>query len=40
MTRTYAYTRGADGATYVWVGRRKRPGRGEASSGLVYDTAT
>lgn len=40
VTRAYAYTRGPGGETYVWVGRRKRAGRGEASSGLVHDTAT
>ena len=32
--------RGADGETWVWRGREKRAGRGEASSGLSYDGTT
>lgn len=26
-----------NGETYLWVGRRKRTGRGEGSSGLRFD---
>lgn len=37
ITRAYQYARWADGSTHVWIGRRKRPGRGEASSGLRFD---
>jgi hypothetical protein len=33
-------TRGRDGTTHVWRGRDKRPWRGEASSGLRYDSTT
>jgi hypothetical protein len=38
ITRAYQYARWADGSTHLWVGRRKRPGRGEGSSGLRFDT--
>jgi hypothetical protein len=37
VTRSYQYSRWVDGSTHVWVGRRKRPGRGEGSSGLRFD---
>jgi hypothetical protein len=37
VTRSYRYARWIDGSTHVWIGRRKRPGRGEGSSGLRYD---
>jgi len=37
VTRTYQYARGTDGSTYLWIGRRKRTGRGEGSSGLRFD---
>jgi hypothetical protein len=37
VTRSYQYTRGSDGSTYLWLGRRKRPGQGEGSSGLRFD---
>ncbi len=30
-------TRGADGKTYVWLGRKVNAGRGEGSSGLRFD---
>jgi hypothetical protein len=33
-------TRWYDGRTVVWYGRRKMTGRGEASSGLVFDTVS
>ena len=29
--------RGADGATYIWMGRKVLTGRGEGSSGLIFD---
>ncbi|GAA2463514.1 hypothetical protein [Streptomyces macrosporus] len=38
VTRAWQYARGADGRGYLWVGRRKRTGRGESSSGLRFDT--
>jgi hypothetical protein len=38
VTRSYQYTRWLDGATHMWVGRRKDIGRGEGSSGLVFDS--
>lgn len=37
VTRAYRRTRGPDGSTYVWVGRRRRAGFGEGSSGLRFD---
>lgn len=37
VTRSWQYTRWSDGETLLWLGRRKRPGRGESSSGLVFD---
>ncbi|WP_406723872.1 hypothetical protein WJ438_03220 [Streptomyces sp. GD-15H] len=37
VIRAWQYTRGADGRPYLWVGRRKRTGRGESSSGLRFD---
>lgn len=37
VTRTYQYARWIDGSTHLWIGRRKRPGRGEGSSGLRFD---
>ena len=39
MTRSYQQTRWTDGSTTTWLGRRKRNGRGEASSGLAFDQA-
>jgi hypothetical protein len=38
VTRSYQYTRWLDGATLLWVGRRKEIGRGDGSSGLFFDT--
>ncbi len=38
VTRAYQYARWTDGSTHVWVGRRKRPGRGEGTSGLRFDS--
>ncbi|WP_346534400.1 hypothetical protein [Micromonospora sp. DPT] len=37
VTRSWQYARWTDGSSYLWLGRRKRPGRGESSSGLVFD---
>lgn len=39
VTRAYQYARWIDGSTYLWIGRRKQPGRGEGSSGLRFDSA-
>lgn len=39
VTRAQQYTRWYDGKIYSWIGREKRPGRGEGSSGLRYDLA-
>ncbi len=38
VTRQYQLARWLDGATHLWVGRRKVVGRGEGSSGLRFDT--
>jgi hypothetical protein len=37
VTRSYQLARWQDGGTHLWIGRRKRIGRGEASSGLRFD---
>jgi len=37
VTRTWQRVRWHDGATLLWIGRRKRPGGRERSSGLVFD---
>lgn len=37
VTRSYQYARSADGRGHLWLGRRKRVGRGEGSSGLRFD---
>jgi hypothetical protein len=39
VERSYQYTRWVDGRSYLWMGRRKRSGRGEGSSGLRFDIA-
>jgi len=39
VTRNYQLTRWLDGSTHAWMGRQKRTGRGEGSSGLGFDTA-
>ncbi len=36
-SRSYQRTRWLDGRIYTWLGRRKRVGRGEASSSLEFD---
>jgi hypothetical protein len=38
VTCHYEATRWIDGSTHLWIGRRKRIGRGEGSSGLRFDT--
>lgn len=37
ISRAYQYTRWTNGESYLWVGRRNEVGRGEGSSGLVFD---
>lgn len=37
VERRFNYARTADGRAWLWCGRRKRVGRGEASSGLRFD---
>ena len=37
VTRAWQLARGPDGSTVAWIGRRKRVGRGEGSSGLAFD---
>ena len=37
VTRSYKMARWVNGETYVWIGRRKRVGVGEGSSGLKWD---
>jgi hypothetical protein len=36
-TRNYQHTRWTNGASFLWMGRRKRAGRGEGSIGLRFD---
>ncbi|HEX6731782.1 MAG TPA: hypothetical protein VF074_17280 [Pyrinomonadaceae bacterium] len=37
VTRHYQLTRWHDGSTHLWIGRRKKVGSGEGSSGLRFD---
>ena len=37
LERRYRSTRGPDGSTHVWIGRRRSTGRGEGRSGLRFD---
>ena len=39
LKRKFQYARGSDGRTWLWIGRSKTAGRGEARSGLRYDVA-
>lgn len=39
VTRSFQLARTEDGRTVLWIGRRKRVGRGEGQSGLRFDTA-
>jgi hypothetical protein len=38
VTRHYQMARWIDGSTFVWAAHRKQVGRGEGSSGLVFDS--
>jgi len=38
LTRHYQLARWQDGSTHLWIGRKKKIGRGEGSSGLKFDT--
>jgi hypothetical protein len=40
VTRSYQYARWIDGSTHVWIGRQKKTGRGEGTSGLRFDILT
>jgi hypothetical protein len=37
VERTFQLARWTDGSTHLWLGRRKRVGRGEGRSGLRFD---
>ena len=37
VQRTFQRARWHDGKTFLWIGRRSQTGRGEGSSGLVFD---
>ncbi len=37
VERTFQIARGTDGVRHLWLGRRKRNGRGEGASGLHFD---
>jgi hypothetical protein len=39
LKRTFQYARSSDGQSWLWIGRSKLAGRGEASSNLRFDTA-
>lgn len=39
VTRSFQYARWHDGSAHVWMGRAKRAGRGEAASGLRWDSS-
>ena len=39
-TRHYQFARWTNGASLLWLARRKRAGRGEGSSGLRFDTVS
>jgi hypothetical protein len=39
LVRTRQHARWIGGTTHLWTARRKRPGRGEGSSGLRFDAA-
>jgi len=40
VTRGFQLCRSPDGGVHLWAGRRKRPGRGPAATGLRYDALT
>jgi hypothetical protein len=37
VTQSFQRTRWANGEIFVWLGMKKKPGRGEGSSGLAFD---
>jgi hypothetical protein len=39
LKRKFQYARSSDGRSWLWIGRSKTAGRGEASSGLRFDVA-
>ncbi|MGP4091109.1 hypothetical protein ACTWQJ_42905, partial [Streptomyces sp. KR55] len=39
VTRAFQYARWCGGTSFLWMGRARRAGRGEGSSGLRYDAA-
>jgi hypothetical protein len=39
LKRKFQYARSSDGRSWLWVGRSKTAGRGEAASGLRFDVA-
>ncbi|MEP6492958.1 MAG: hypothetical protein ABJF01_09795 [bacterium] len=39
VTRSFQFGRWFDGHSFLWVGKRTRPGRGEGSSGLRFDVS-
>ena len=39
LKRKFQYARSSDGRSWLWIGRSKLAGRGEAASGLRYDVA-
>jgi hypothetical protein len=39
LKRKFQYARSSDGKSWLWIGRSKLAGRGEASSGLRFDVA-
>ena len=39
-TRAFQFARWIDGGSLLWLGRRKRAGRGEGASGLRFDVIT
>lgn len=39
VTRLWRMARWIDGGAHLWIGRHKKPGRGEGSSGLTFDQA-
>jgi hypothetical protein len=40
VSRHFQHARWIDGSSLLWIGRRRRPGRGEGSSGLRFDHVT
>ena len=39
LKRKFQYARSSDGRAWLWLGRSKTAGRGEARSALRYDVA-